>query len=324
MITRQDIAAHLENQIRVGFLAGRKQYTPLRSAFVKETTSEGAFETYTDLGTPPWPVQNSGTQGAGGTDARIMAPKVNRVSSGQSVTIVGGQERGLMVYNLDWEVVIGIAHNAIDDDRVGDLESWARNAAINFERHKDFLCFDALRQGTSTAAYGACYDGQPFFSNAHIDPGAVYTTAQDNTGALALSLSNFKSIKIRASKFLDDRGQPVGFNHSLVIVPPDLEYEAAQIALNREAAGTSNRDLNPYAGNTRYIVAPGGWLSSTNWFLVDPTQLAKPINLQIRKQPELVVWDDPLAPEGGIRYYKWHARYSVFYGDWRLCIQGNA
>ena len=50
MITRKDIAAHLEYGVRSGFLNGRKQYTPLRTPFVREVTSAGAFETYADMG----------------------------------------------------------------------------------------------------------------------------------------------------------------------------------------------------------------------------------------------------------------------------------
>ena len=60
MITRADIAAHLERGVRTGFLTGRQAYTPLRSAFVGNTTSDGAFESYTDMGNVPWPVQNAG------------------------------------------------------------------------------------------------------------------------------------------------------------------------------------------------------------------------------------------------------------------------
>ena len=83
MITRTDIAAHLERQIRVGFLAGRKMYTPMREAFARQAPSDGAFETYTDMGTPPWPTQNAGTPGPGGTDARTQAAKVNRLGGGR-------------------------------------------------------------------------------------------------------------------------------------------------------------------------------------------------------------------------------------------------
>jgi phage major head subunit gpT-like protein len=323
MITRKDIAMHLERNVRTGFLLGGKDYQPLRSGFVREVPSDGAFESYGDMGTLPWPTQNAGHAGPAGTDGRTSAPKVNSINSGRQVTVIGGEEKSLIVYNLDWEIVIPVTHNAINDDKAGDLETWARGASGNFEKHKDYMAFNALNSGEATTNYGACYDGLSFFNDSHIDPGAEYVTAQDNKFALALSLDNFETVKIAASKFKDGRGQPVGFNHNLLIVPPDLERTAAQITTNREDYGTGNRAANPYAGSVKLLVAPGGWLDTTAWALVDPTQLVKPINLQVRQQPQLVIWDNESEGDGGVRYFKWHARYSVFYGDWRLCALGN-
>lgn len=323
MINRSDIAIHLERSIRTGFLVGKKEYSPVSKPFVRETPSDGAFETYGDMGVTPWPVGNAGKQGAAGTDSKLKAPKVNQMTGSTQIQILGGEEKGLVVYNVDWEVAIGITHNAIDDDRIGDIEAWARTAGANFERHKDFLVFDALANGAATTKYGACYDGLSFFNAAHKDPGAAYQTNQTNVFALALSLDNFETVKVAASKFLNGIGQPVGLAHNLLVVPPDLERIAAQIVGNQEDYATADRKINPYSGKTQMIVAPGGWLGTTKWFLIDPTLPQKPLMLQLRKNPELTITDDELTGDGGVRYYKWHSRYSVFYGDWRLAVKGN-
>jgi len=323
MITRKDIAAHLEKNIRTGFLLGSKDYSPLRSSFCGEKSSDGAFEQYADMGATPWPVQNAGKAGAGGTDSRTGGPQVNALDEGGSVQIVGGEERALVVYNLDWEIGIGVTHNAINDDRAGDLEAWARGASANFEKHKDYEAFRALNSGEATTSFGAGYDGQAFFSASHVDPGAVYTTAQDNQYALTLDLDNFETVRVASGKYLDSRGKYIGFNHNLLIVPPDLERIAAQVASNEWAYDTGNREINPYAGSVRLVVAPGGWLDTTAWYVVDTSQVQKPLYLQMRQSPQLSIIDDDLQGSGGIRYYKWHARYAMFYGDWRLCTQGN-
>ena len=321
-ISRKDIAAHLERMVRTGFLLGSKTFTPMRSAFVREVTSDGSFEDYADMGNVPWPVQNAGKQGAGGLHGETGAVKVGLSNEGRSIRIVGGNERAVRVYNVDYEIAVGIFHNAIDDDRAGDLEGWACGAAVNFERHKDYLSFSALNSGDG-ATYGNGYDNLTFFNNAHIDPGAEYQTGQDNLFALALSLNNFETVKVASAKFLDDRGQPIGFNHNLLIVPPDLERIAAQISANREDYATADRSINPYAGSVRHLVAPGGWLDTSAWFVIDTSMPEKPVNLQNRKNPELIIWDDETQGGGGVRYFKWHARYQVFYGDWRLAVMGN-
>lgn len=324
MITRKDIAAHLEKVVRTGFLAGSKNYTPKRSPFCRDVPSDGAFEIYADMGAAPWPVANAGKAGLTGTDGRTQVPQNGQLNSGQQVTVLGGEEKGLIVYNRDWETVIGITHNAIDDDRGGDLEDWASGAGVRFEQHKDYMAFNALNTGEATTFIGACHDGLSLFNDSHVDPGAEYQTTQDNKYALALSYANYNTVKIAASKFLDSRGIPLGLNHSLLIYPPDLVDAAAQIVKNPMKAGAANLDVNAYAGMVAGLESPGGWLDATAWFLVDPTLPQKPLNLQVRKVPELVIWDDENAGDGGVRYFKWHARYEIFPGDWRLIIEGNS
>lgn len=323
MITRKDIAAHLEKNIRTGYLLGSKEYSPRRSPFCRDVPSDGAFEEYTDMGAAPWPVQNAGKIGSGGTDGRISAPVNGQMNAGQQVMVIGGEERALVVYNVDWEIVIGVTHNAIDDDRAGDLENWARTAAINFEKFKDYKAFEALNTGAATTTIGPCYDGLSLFNDAHIDPNAEYQTSQDNLYALALSYTNYNTVRVAGAGFLDSRGRAVGLNHNLLIYPPALRDAAAQIIKNPQKPGQTNLDINAFAGDTTGLEAPGGWLDATAWFVVDASMPVKPINLQVRKNAELVIWDDENTGDGGVRYFKWHARGNIFPGDWRLILQGN-
>ncbi len=322
MITRTDVLAHLEFGARANFLAGTKTYKKLREPFCKEAPSDGAFEVYADMGAVPWPRQNGGQTG-GSTDARTGASQVGGVHEGGPITVLGGNERAQIVFNDDWDVAIGIYHNAINDNRVGGLEAWAMNSGSRFEQHMDFLAFDLLNKGESATPYGNGYDKLPLLSALHIDPGAEYQTAQDNKKSLTLTLDNYETVVVAGSLFLDDRGQPASFNHSLLIHPPQLKRTAAQITDNPRDYQTANAANNPYAGETTRIQAPGTWLDSTAWFLVDPNQTNKPVNLQIREQPQLTYWDD-LSQGNGIRYYKWISRYKVFAGEWRLVIQGKS
>ena len=327
-IQRTDIAAHLEQSIRTGFLIGKKDYKPLRSAFVREVPSDGAFQDYADMGTPPMPVKNSGKLGANGTTP-AGGQVTGGMNAGEAITVFGAEEQSMRVYNVDWETVLAISHNAIDDDRAGDVEAWAKNAANSFERHKDFLAFDALNRG-ETNYYGLAYDGLSFFNDAHIDPNATYTTGQDNKNASAISMADvaaaltaFETIKVAGGAFKDSRGNPMGLTHSLLVVSSALERLGTQITLNREGVNLAGTGLNPYAGTVSLLVAPGGYLDTTAWFLIDPSLPTKPINLQVRKEAQLSVWDDEKTGDGGTRYFKWHARYVPFYGDWRLAIEGN-
>ena len=323
-IQRQDFAQHLEQGVRIGFTIGVQDYTPLREPFTRFQPSDGSHEDYADMGAPPWPIQNAGKQGDGGTVDETGVVKVNIVNAGQNIKIVTAEERGMRIINLDWEMAIGISHNLIDDDRTGQIVEWAQNAGINSEKHKDFLAFDALNSGAANTNYGDAYDDLSFFNDSHVDTGAEYRTVQDNSYSLALSMDNFETVQVAGAKFLDSRGQPAGTSHNLLIVPNDLKRTARQITGSILDPGTANEAINPYAGETRLIVSPGTWLDSTAWFMIDDTLAAKPLNLQVRKDNELVIWDDEEMGDGGVRYYKWHARYSMFYGDWRLALQGRS
>ena len=322
-IQRTDILAHLQHGARIGALTAGTQYTVKRTPFVQDHDSGGDAEDYTNMGNVPWPTQNAGKPGDGGTDGRTNAPQAGKLRGGRQIQVWGGEERALRVVNLDWEIAIGVTHNAINDDRVEDIETWARSAMSQFEKHKDNQAFDALNSGAAATNYGNAYDSLSFFNDSHVDPGAENQTAQDNSFALALSLDNYETVKVAGAKFNDSRGQPVGLSHNLIIGPPDLERTIAQLVDNRMAFDTANNEINPYEGNTRMVIAPGGWLDTTAWFLVDDTLEEKPLGLQMRQEPLLEEWDDLNAGDGGIHYFKFHARYVIFYQDWRLALQGN-
>lgn len=322
IISRQNFPAHLEYGIRVGFLNGRKDYKSLRNMFVRQTSSSGAFELYGDLGSVPWPVLNAGKQGSGGTDARTGAPVAGRINAGGPITIWGTEERSLQINNLDWEIAFAIELNALSDNRLGDFEAWSNAMGSRFEQHLDYLAFNALNSGEATTNYGAGYDGLSFFNNSHVDPGAVYTTGQDNLYALTLSLDNFDSVVVAGSNLRDGQGQPAGLSHTLLITSPTNRLLAHNITQNTMSYDTANRESNAYAGMTTALIAPGGYLDSTAWYVVDTSTSRRPLILQMRQEPTLVTWDD-YSQGGGIRYFKWHARYNIGYGDWRLCMQGN-
>lgn len=298
-IYRQDIANHLNYGVRTGFLKGQKTYSPVRSAFVRETTSTGKQEDYSDVGTVPMPV-----------------------SYDDMVQVRGTHEVNLTITNKDFEITLGVSHNAINDNRIDNIDTWARQAGRNFEKHMDKLCFLALNAGDAST-YGLCYDGKNLFANDHADSGAEYTTAQDNLYGVTLSLDNFETVRVAGQLFKDDRGEYVMYDHNLLICAPALERTAKNITGNPNAYDTANREINTYAGQVRGpLVNP--WLDSTSWYIVAADEIVKPIILQMRQQPTLVTWDDEKLGEGGVRYFKFHARYNVGYGDWRTVIMGNS
>lgn len=297
-VLRGDIASHLEYGIKTNFLKSIKSATPMRNAIAQEVSSDGKAETYADLGTPSMPVETIDTP-----------------------NITGVHEVSLIVTNKDYDLTIKVSHNAINDARVGNLDNWARQAGLQFIRHQDKICFEALNTGDLATSLPG-YDGKRLFANDHFDENAVDVTPQDNLLALGgLTTANYKTARVAALRFLDARGEECNYNFNTLIVPPELENEAAQITDNAWAFGTANREINPYNG-ARRIVTP--YLDTTAWILVAGDEMVKPLIFQMRQAPQLTVWDDENAPEGGMRYFKWSSRYAVAPAEWRTAIMGNS
>jgi len=298
-----NIAANVPNHLvigaRTGFLAAIPEVVQPYQQIAQVFPMNAKTVTLTDIGAAPLPLPSTGK---------------NKVQN--------FIEKALQITAKDWEIVVGISHNAIQDDQTGDLNRKVRGAGEGFQTWINSESFQALNDG-DTVNYGKCYDDLYFYSNSHVDKGADYQTVQDNLNALALSLDNFTTVKVAANKFKNDRGKPTRYNYNLLVVSPELEYTAGQICLNTEAYDTANREKNPYAGVTRYLVAPE--FDSTAWALVASGQSIKPIIIGEREAPNLIsAWFDPDGPEGGVYYFKFYARYVFAYSDWRLVNLGNS
>jgi len=230
-------------------------------------------------------------------------------------------EKSLTVTPLDWDITVFLSHNALKDDRTGDLDRKVRAAGANFQRHISQQAFKALNDGDATTNFGACYDGLAFYIATHVDNGAAYQTSQDNISTVALSLDNLETTMVICKNYVDDQGEYTDYNYDLLVVPPAYQRIAANICRNNDAYDTANRELNPYSG-MKYIVSPK--LDTTAWVLVASGETTKPIIIAMREAPNLQsAWFDPEAEDGGRYYFKFYARYNHYYGDWRLAHQGN-
>lgn len=297
MISGQ-VPQHLVIGARVGFIQSLKSVTPQWTRIANLMTMDSKSIDIVDLGAAPMPTESS----AGTTFQDFV-------------------EKSLTVTPKDWDITVSISYNAVKDDQTGRLEQRVRSAGVNFQKHMDKMVFLALNGG-GAATYGLCYDGQYFFDTDHVDKGGAYQTAQSNSNALALTLDNFETVWTAASLYRDDQGEISAQVPNLLVVPPHYKREAAQIAMNPNDYGTANQAINPFSGEMQYIVSP--YLDSTSWYLVAANEAVKPIYLAMREMPSLQeAWFDPKKPGGGQYYFKFYARYNVFYGDWRLATQGN-
>ena len=67
------------------------------------------------------------------------------------------------IKNKDFELTVGVDRNAIEDDKIGLYNPSVEMLGESAAAHPDELIFSLLAGGFSEK----CYDGQPFFSDAH-------------------------------------------------------------------------------------------------------------------------------------------------------------
>lgn len=295
-----EVPYHLQVGARTGFFETFQPTVPITTPIAEQINMTARTLDLVDIGGAPMPTENLGR-------ARI----------GSMV------EKHMLIQPKNFDITVDISYNAIQDDQTGgSLQRKVRSAGENFRLDIAQQAYAALNAGDGTT-YGLAYDGLNFYSNSHVDAGGSYSTVQDNLDSLALSMTNFETVRVKAMNTRDDQGRYVGYNYNLLVVSPADERAAAQITENREDASTANRATNPYAGKLSYIVSP--LLDSGAWFLVASSQSVKPILISMREEPKLqATWFDPETADGGTYYFKFYGRYGFHYGEWRTAYMGKS
>lgn len=298
MAIRGNLPKHLEVAARTGVLIAPERPATGWRQVAMDVDLTARTTTLVDLGGIPLPTEN---------------PQV----------VQDILEKGLTVTPKDYYVSVSISQNAIDDDQTGTLLTRFRNIQAGFDKHINKLVFRTLNAGDGQSI-GAAYDGQDFFDNDHVDPGADYTTAQSNEHALALSLDNFETVYTAAQLVRNDKGDFTNYIYDLLVCHPSNFRIARNVTGNGAAYDTANNEQNPYSGLMKMpLTSPE--LDTTAWYLIASSEAAKPLFVGMRKRPELTgIEFDAQAEDGGKHIFTYHARYVAGYGDWRLAAQGNS
>ena len=224
------------------------------------------------------------------------------------------------IQNKTWESTLSVDRAALEDDQYGQIALRIRQMARVAKSHLDSIVFGLL--ATGFAAPG--YDGVPFFGTHN--QGA----AQSNRGTDALSAASLQSAITAMMRFTDDQGRPAGTTPNVLVVPPELYWEATVLltsALYPDPLSSASQDLaaNPLRGILTLLPTP--YLASpTDWFLLDTSRVVRAIVLQMRKEFEFGSLEGS-SENGFLRdqfLYGVRARYNAGFGDWRAAFGSHA
>ena len=220
------------------------------------------------------------------------------------------------IQNKTWESTLSVDRAALEDDQYGQIALRIRQMARVAKSHLDSIVFGLL--GTGFTAPG--YDGVPFFGT-HNQGAAL-----SNKGTDGLSAASLQAAITAMMRFTDDQGRPAGTSPNVLVVPPELYWEATILltsALDPDPLATAAQDLaaNPLRGMLTLLATP--YLSSpTDWFLLDTSRVIRAIVLQMRKEFEFGSLEGS-SENGFLRdqfLYGVRARYNAGFGDWRAAF----
>lgn len=225
---------------------------------------------------------------------------------------------GYTVVNDDFEATIEVDRNDIEDDNLGIYAPQAQNAGYSAKQLADEIVYDLVNNGF----VNACYDGQSFFSQAHI----VRGNAVSNKSSLPLTIAGqaaamktYGAARTAMRKITDEEGRPLNVVPKVLLVPPALEDTANALMTNERL---NDGMPNPYKG-TSEVVCDARLISDTAWYLLDTTKPVRPFVYQERKAPVFVQQTDPEADDVFMRrMFKFgaEARAAGGYGFWQLAF----
>jgi len=234
-------------------------------------------------------------KGFAGMREFIGARQINNVDSA-----------GFDVKNKLWEDSIGIRRIDLERDQWGIYTPLIARVGQVAKQHRDKLVYEKLSDAISSTYRSTtlAYDGYPFYGT-HVRSNTDYNYTNYTSGASsALSEASLKAGIISLRKRTDDKGNKLAAATArpLLIIPPDLEYVAAQLAnqsfivTTQPGSGASSatnqaaQAENVLKGTFDYIVSP--WLkTTTEWHLTLVDPIFKPIIFQLEQDIEILSWD---------------------------------
>ncbi|WP_448761472.1 Mu-like prophage major head subunit gpT family protein [Acinetobacter tandoii] len=202
-------------------------------------------------------------------------------------TIQQLEEHGYAVKNKAFEVTIAVKKHRIQDNQLGAYKIQAQGAGKSAKKLPNQQVFKLLNNAFVTK----CFDGQPMISANH----KISKKAVSNKGSKALSIESlqkaqesFGAARTAMRELLNENGDPLDLNPTLLVVPPALgDIARALVTVDKLEDGKPN----PYKGAAK-VLEVALLTDRKAWFLLDVDQAIKPLIWQNREEAHLVSQTD--------------------------------
>lgn len=235
--------------------------------------------------------------------------KIPRLNKGFGERLIHNlAARGYVVVNDLWRDAITLTRTDIEDDQFGLYAQSADTLGQQARLWPDDMLTAKIESGTTDT----CYDGQPFFHNAHpVDVDKSNSTTYQNRfdsaangGGVGFPLNhdNYRTVRAKMMKYQGEDGRSLNVVPDLLMVPPLLEVPARQIVQadmiapsGGLGAEVAQAQTNVLKGTADVLVNP--YLTSdTAWYLLCTKRAIKPMIFQLRAAPEFTYLNKPEDP----------------------------
>jgi phage major head subunit gpT-like protein len=273
---------------------------PKWNQIAMEAPSTGYQETYEWLGDVP-------------QMREWLGERLVKNLKGQKYTIV----------NKDYESTIAVDRNHFEDDKLGIYNTRVQDLPFAYTRHLDRITFELLKNGFATVGY----DGSYFFVATHSESGSN----QSNLSVSALSQEALETGFQAMASFTSDSGEALGIEPDTLVVHPTQKLFAMKLVgslttmVTQQITATTTfattGTLNALSTFGIQVIA-SPHVGSNDWFLLCTQYPVKPLIVQIRRQPEFNMLNDPKSSESVFMQKRYlfgiDARYNAGYGLWQL------
>jgi phage major head subunit gpT-like protein len=230
--------------------------------------------------------------------------------------------------NRKFERTFGVKRDKIEDDQLGFYTPSVQELARVAKLWPDKLVAEALIAGDGPSA--VVYDNQRFFDSNHpqnMDDANSPLMSNRFTG-LPLSDTNLAKVRAAMMSFKTEGNVPMEIVPNLLVVPPQLEYQARKIMSGDTIAvpvGTGGAAPSNVMRGTMDVLSLARLADHPDeYYLMDTTRAVKPLIFQQRVSPEFAYLNKPEDPNVFERdefLYGVRARGNAGYGPWFLAAK---
>ena len=211
-----------------------------------------------------------------------------------------------------------IERKLYDDDLYGVMDQKPKSLATAYSRTRQKHAASVWNNAFSIDSTWLTHtEGVALCSNSHTTTsGASTSTGFDNLSTAAISAVAVQAGRIQMRGYRGDRAERISVMPSMILVPPDLEETAWEIANSSGKLDTANNNANFSKG--KYRVVDWEYLTSArNWFMIDGDNMKESLTWVDRVKIEHAMVEDFQTLVAKWRVY---ARYGLGWNDWRFVL----